>query len=311
MRSAFDHEHGSAAPFLMGYQPKYGLTELKNTGGVEPNPGFKDTVIKQDGLSIYFSIHAQTSSLRRVNARFHTVTIAVRDETTKELVVELSFKGDFGFLAGRRAGNVNRFLALTPEGLELQNQQKKAIPFKRALRTINVIDAANLDPRFKYLTPLLLGTYEEWITQPPCTRSPRGGELVFDIQDPSTGVRVMPPGTEKVNLGRIDQPGNVALFRRHISLRRTLRVKEFEISAEACGFGEGFAGGTFYTDPFGREVRPGPGPNNVKQYIKPGWKAKLNGKWQVGPGNHWMGVHVHGAKDFFLDHGYGINPSVN
>lgn len=294
----------------MDYNPKYGLTEEKYTGGIESNPGFKDAVIKQDGLLIYFSEHVQTSSLRRVRARFHTVTVVIKDASTKELLAELSFKGDFGFLAARRAGANNRFVAVTPEGEAIFAEQRRQIPFLRKLRTINVIKEGDLNPAYRYQTPLLEGTYEEWITVPPCTKSPRGGELVLDVQDPITAVREV-PGDTKVALGVIDRPGPVAVFRRHISLRRTLRAKDLEVSAAACGFDGGFDGGEFYTDPEGKELRSGPGPNNVRQYIKKGWSAKISGRWQVGLGNLWLGAHVHGSKEFFYDQGYGVSPEMN
>lgn len=295
----------------MNYYPKYGLTEEKHTGGIESNPGFKDTVIKQDGLLIYFSTHVQTSSLRRVTARFHTVTTVIKDATSKELLAELSFKGDFGFLAARRAGDVNRFLAVTPEGAALFAEQQAEVPFLRRLRTMNIINEGALNPAYRYQSPLLEGTYEEWITTPPCHRARRGGELVLDVQDPITGVRSVPAGDEKVALGVIDRPGPVAVFRRHVSVRRTLRARELEIGAGMCGFGDDFEGGVFYTDARGEELRDGPGERNVWQYIKPGWSAKISGRWQVGVQNLWLGAYVHGSKGFFYDQGYGLDPKLN
>lgn len=305
MHSAYDHEHGSAAPYLMGYKPKYGYTELKNTGGIESDPGFKDFVFYYGNLIVYISIHAQTSSLRRVSQRHHTVTIVMKHRNTGELLAEVTSKGDFGFQSARRAGPDNNFVPLTNEGHMMKREQTRQRPYLRHFRSINVIDMRNPDPRFRYSYPMSMGTYEEWVVVPSCTTTVEGGELTLDIQDPITGIPSV-NNMSPVWLGRRTGPDG---FMKNTGLKRTLQVRHLKLSASRCGFGEDFKGGHFYSNPYLTELRDGPGRDSVKQYIKPGFVGNIYGLWR--PGGRWLGLHSPRVKSFFTDRGYGINPAVN
>lgn len=288
----------------MDYQPKYGLTEYKNGRGIESNPGFKDFVFEHGNLMVYLSVHAQTSSLRRVQVSVHTITIAMKDKRTGELLVELTVKGDFGFLAARKSGNA--FLPLTREGIRMKKKQMESKPYQRFFRSINVVNSNKLDPRFLYRYPPIAGTYEEWVVSPPCTSASIGGELTFDIQDPITGILSM-PGKKPVWLGRTYADEG---FRPNLGMKRTVRARNFTVSAEACGFGINFKGGHFYTDVHGKKLLKGPSPRAVRQFIKPGFRGSIYGKWT--PSGLWHGLHRSSKEErFFLPHGYGIDHSVN
>lgn len=289
----------------MGYKPKYGYTEMKNTGGVEPDPGFKDFVFLYGNLMVYISIHAQSSSLRRVHTRHHTVTIVMKHSRTGELLAELTSKGDFGFQSARRAGAGNNFVPLTNEGHRMKREQRTKRPYLRHFRSINVINKKSPDPRFRYSYPMSMGTYEEWVVVPPCTTTVRGGELTLDIQDPVTGIASL-QSMKPVWLGRRTWTDG---FVRNTGLKRTLQVRYLTLSASRCGFGSEFKGGYFYSDPFLKTLRTGPGPDTLRQYIKPGFEGKLYGLWR--PSGRWLGLHKPRVKSFFADVGYGVNPAIN
>lgn len=290
----------------MDYVPKYGLTEFKNGRGTESNPGFKDFVFEHGKRMVYLSVHAQTSSLRRVDVSVHTITIVMKDKRTGELLVELTVKGDFGFLAARKRGNGSQFLPLTRAGIRMMKKQMKSKPYRRFFRTINVVNTKVLDRRFMYTNPPMAGTYEEWVVTPPCTNAGKGGELTFDIQDPITGIRSI-AGKEAVWLGHTYAEEG---FRPNLGLKRTVRARDFTVSAEACGFGRKFKGGQFYTDVYGKKLLRGPGKRAVRQFIKPGFRGSISGKWT--PSGLWRGLHRSSKQErFFLPHGYGINHFAN
>lgn len=291
----------------MDYYPTYGLTEHKReNGGIESNNGFKDMVADIGLLRWYISVHAQTSSLRRSQVRHHTVTIVIRNRATRQIVLDISVKADFGFLAARQAGDNNRFIAMTAEGVEMFREQMKRVPFLREFRSMNFINRDQLDERLLYENPILRGTYEEWICNLLCTGSPRRGELTFDVQDPITAAKDA-SGTEKVNLGRNTHMG----FRRHVGVQRTVRARDLRVSLNNCRktLGAEFAGGVFYTDAYGLELRDGPGRNNVRQFIRPGFSAALSGKFQ--PAGPWLGLHTADVNVHFEDLGFGIDPDQN
>lgn len=304
--SAYDHEHGARASALMNYEPKYGLTEHKNGRGVESNHGFKDFVFEQGNVMVYLSVHAQTSKMRRVDHHFHTVTMAMKQKDSGELLADISFKADFGFLAARKRGSGEQFIPLSSDGLNMSKQQRRGKPYRRAFRTINVVNQRSLDYRFQYNYQPRAGTYEEWVCTLPCTETDMNGELVFDIQDPITGIKSS-YDKSTVWLGRRYRDGK---FRPNLGMKRTVRARNLRLSASFCKFGEGFEGGYFYTDPYGKELLDGPGPNAVRQFIKPGFVGTMSGKFS--PGEQWRGMHYADKEQmFFLPHGYGINRYVN
>lgn len=291
----------------MKYQPKYGFTEFKNGRGTETNPGFKDFVFEYGPNMVYLSIHAQTSSLRRVGHAFHTMTIVMKNKSSGQLMVELTFKGNFGFLAARKRGKGDQFIPLTPRGKKMMKAQMQRKPYVREFRTINVVDDRVLDRRFQYTYPNpMAGTYEEWVVNAPCTKAAKGGEFTFDIQDPITGIRSL-PSKQPVWLGRT-YPNEG--FRANMGLKRTVRCRDLSVSAKLCRFGKGFKGGYFYTDVLGRKLKRRPGPDAVRQFIRPGFEETISGKY--GPSGLWRGLH-HQAKEqlFFLPHGYGLDYRVN
>lgn len=302
IHSSFDHDHGSAAPFLMDYRPKYGYTALKNNREQESNEGFKDYVMAYKGMNLYVSLHAQTSSARRIRERFHTVSMAFKDRSSGELLMELTAKTDFGFLAGK--GAKGGILPVTKEGYKLAAEQE-ATGYKQAFRSVNIINTAQKDPKFRYNGEVLLkGLYEVWKTDFMCTISKRFEKFAVDILNPSTGIRDAKSGNLVwLGLGADEE------FSIRNGLKRTIVFGDVKFGAKHCGFGPSFKGGYFFTDVYGKELRNGPGRDTVRQYIKPGFETQIAEKF--GPSERWMLLYKERTLRSFESIGYGINPKIN
>lgn len=280
---------------------------------MEPNAGFKDFVLDDGGLLLwYFSIHIQTSSLRRRDVRTHTVTVVVKNRATGSIVASLSVKADFGFIASRKASTVPSFLPMTSDGQALFAAQMQETPFLRAFRSLNFIDPDNLDARLRYFSPVSTGLYEEWICTLPCMGSPRRGELTVDVEDPATAARNMSTNIP-LPLGRRTAAG----FRRHVGVRRTLRMRNLVLSEGRCrrAYGNDFrlatqpSPGTFCTDPTGTRVQPCDLPTSVRQYMRPGFAGSITGKFHATGRN--LGLYKRGARLFLDDVAHGLDPRRN
>lgn len=295
----------------MGYAPKYDYTAWKNGREDESNEGFKGIVFKSGDYLVYYNVHVQTSSLRRVNEPNHTITLVIVDARTKERVVEINHKGDFGFLS-TRAEPTGFFPLSLDDKNAMEEQRGNMMPPRR--RTINVINTANLDNRFSYLPKdqLLLGRYEEWSTAPLCSRGgPYEGKISLDITDASTGIKSIAEKGVKILLGSY----NDGQFIRSTGSKRLLQLNNFIIAEDACMFklgnihGERSASGVFYTDAYGKNLMSGPGPNNVRQFIKRGFRITLSGRYEAV--DSWLGLHKNNHMGFMQNYGYGLDSDVN
>lgn len=285
----------------MGYVPKFGYTALKNGKEQEAHEGFKNFVFQQGPYMVYFSLHVQSSHLRRVRERFHTITLVVTNKKTGELLIELSHKADFGFLAARRS--TFGFMALTEKDEEMREAQFRPRG-ERRMRTINVVDMGHLDRRFKYRHNPMEGVYEAWTTATICSSVPPHGEITMDIKNPVTGVRNV--------YDKVLKPVVLGSSTVNVATSRNLRIGGIEISAQHCKFDNygGLRGGWFYTDAYGKNVLSGPGTNAIRQYIKPGMRISLNGNFELGE-DVWAGLFEHNKSGFFMDHGFGVDPMQN
>lgn len=300
--SAYDHEHGSAAKILTGYTPKYDYVAWKNSRQDEKHSGFKSFVAKKGNFFIYYNMHAQSSNIGRALVRFHTITLAIIDATTKELLFEVGHKADFGFLGVR---NVTKrpIIPLRQEDYELKRTQRgKATQF----RALNVVDIGNLNSNYRFRTNPIHGAYEEWATQPICTNVKKNGAVKADIERPVTGIKSATEVRTKVNLGRSFR----GKFIRNVGMSRNIRFNGASVGAHACRFEGGEKPeGYFYTDPDGRKVLENPGPTAVRQFIKRGFRFSFS--YASETADEWLGLYQEGEKGFFKDSGFGVNPDVN
>lgn len=289
----------------MNYRPKYGYTQFKKDGSVESNEGFKDYVVQYKDYHMYFSSHMQTSSLRRVNVSLHTVTVAIADIKTGELLAEVTSKSDFGFL-GVRLMKDRATVPVTPKDAAIEAANLAMKPVKKFFRVINIINENENERDAELLQrpkDVLRGTYEDWVSKPLCLSA----VLRFTIRNPMLGVQTR-AAVKELRLGE----EKYGTFYRNTGISRDVKAKKLDIGAQNCGFGAGFKGGVFYTDTAGKELFDGPGKGRVKQYIKEGLNLKgIVGAWR--PVGNWIGLHTNRDRDMggFIEHGYGIDPNAN
>lgn len=296
---SYDHEHGSAAPLLMKYYPKYGYTALKNNEQDESHKGFKDIVLDLGTHFMYYGIHAHMSSKTRFSTRFHTLVIAVSEKVTEEIVAEISFKADYGHEEVRLAkGGI---APITPDDAELKAETAPYSP--RKFRIINIINMENLDPRYLYrvIPGELDGTYEQWRTVPICSYVKWGHEPNVDFKDVGLALKTAENKEEVTVLGRIRSGKLVP----HASVSREFRAEDFTIADRLCKFalpdirGQPKKDGKFYTNPYGTALLDGPGPTNIAQYIKPGFNITVSGDYNTM--DTWLGLYIKGAEGHMRD----------
>lgn len=299
--SAYDHEHGSSPEHIMGYTPKFTYTAFKNGMMDESDEGFKGFVIEAGQNYIYYSLHVKQSDLRRVTTSSHTVNIAIVNRGSGELMADLQHKGDFGFQSVRLLGRTT-FRPISKRDEEIEQEQKRTgAPLN--FRSITVLDKSRPNPEFDFRSPITVGQYEVWQTLPMCAKSKNKRTLLnVQFKQPNTGIKSLSSPSVKVDLGRMFG----GKFIKSNGLNRSLKAQGLVFAQQHCPEG---ASGTFYTDPTGKILRSGPGSGNVRQYIKPGFSATLNGRYETA--DRWTGLHKKSRRGFLIDHGYGIDANRN
>ena len=296
---SYGHEHGSAAPLLMGYQPRYDYSALKNNHQNESHEGFKGIVADVGSHWLYVSLHAQMSSGSRFHARYHTMVIAAVRKSSMEMELELQFKADFGSLTVRKRSV--GIVGVSKKGEELRCM----FGYKRHHRLVNIIDPQQIDPRWKYKKGdrLLREEYEQWATRPMCSEISNAREPAIDFKDAGLAKRYV-SGKETTRLGRM-KGGRLHLYP---SVNRELRSKDWVIDGDLCKFSDGVHG-KFYTDVYGEDVRDGPGTNNVRQYIKKGFRTKISGDFETT--DPWLGLYLNGIRGELRNIAFGIDETKN
>lgn len=257
----YRHEHNSD-PGLIGYQAAFTYVALKNQNQPERGEGFKGFVIKDEATQIgwYINLHSETSTDQRVCARFHTVTLAATDLRTGRLLLELGYKGDFGF--SRENNDSEQFI--TPNACP---DQAKIAQQTDASKRIRVASDGN-------------GGYEQW--DGGCVRAlgmECGNRVIgIDIQNPATSCADYSCSRLIINDGS--------------STRRTIDVRKLKVSyLESLDLSDGKKDGYFYTDVYG--LNPGLSPDDpgaVRQYVKPGLSLSLDGRFTTE--DAWRGLYV-------------------
>lgn len=196
----------------------------------------------------------------------------------------------------------------------MDQQYEDKMPPRR--RSINVIDVDNLDKRLSFQTgpKLLLGRYEDWTTQPICTKGGSmfgSGSITLDVTSPITGVKSVTELDVPVQLGYY-QDGH---FMRSTAQRRVLTIKDMKIGDENCMFDVGSIHGSrtplgyFYTDAYGKELMDGPGRQSVRQFLKPGFSISLNGKYEAL--DSWLQMYEKDHLSVVKNIGFGLDPNEN
>lgn len=144
----------------MGYTPKFTYTAWKNNRQDEGDNGFKGYVLRSGDYFLYYSLHGTQSSLRRVSVRFHTINLAIVHVRTKELMVDLQHKADFGFAAVRLKGGKTFRPIFKVDQMIDEMQQAEDQP--NNFRAFNILDVDNPNPEFEIRNPIRIGQYENW-----------------------------------------------------------------------------------------------------------------------------------------------------
>ena len=315
---SYDHEHGSDPVELMGYTPKFGYTALKNgeivdgeyRGQDESHNGFKGMVLELDGnMFMYFQVHVLLSDARRYHARTHTMVIAVTRKVgdSVDILMELSFKADFGFATAKAKQRGNAPLTDTDRGMKDAGV--------RPFRILNVVNTENLDKDFRYNRIPLHSQNEHWFTTPICASGrSRGTKTKLEIRDPATGVRFR-DGLELVELGRTEAHDRNTVKYQNPSVNRDFTANNVEFGVKYCGpyylyeIGSAPVNGEFYTDPTGLKLVQGPAQDAIKQYINLEFSVALSGKWRAI--DTWLGLHRNGWNGHMRNVGNGIAPMRN
>lgn len=290
---------------MIKYRPAFTYTALKDERP-EIDIGFKAFNLRIGNFFFYYIIHVAQSKLRRLRLRDHTVNVVIYDRGSNEVVADFSQKGDFGWQSVRLSDG--SYAAFLPVDVAIkQEQDEQGLP--EQFRSINVLDIDNPNPAFSFRRPPSIGQYEVWDTLPMCAE-PKNRRAMFSVsfKSPNNGIRTLEQPDVETVLGR--QVGST--FFRNVGLNRSIRVSKMKFSSSFCPIDPASgaaASGVFYTDASGQTVLPGPGPNAVRQFFKPGFTLEVNGRYELVDRN--SGEHRRGSKGFYADHSYGIDPENN
>lgn len=297
----------------MNYWPRLDYVSTKNNEN-ESREGHKAYMVRTKEHIFYYGLHVHASRSRRFFARVHTVIFVVVDPNTKEILLELSHKGDFGPLLARPPphGGWPLIPVNIEDALLFDEINKSPIRVARLIRRlVNVNDPRNRDPFFGYRnsTNLLASFYESWITFPMC--SDGNGIIEVDIQNPATALLEKGGNTEMSKLGRAHEDNPYEIRFQNPSTRRQLRADGFTFSAEFCNFAMPDSTGVFYTTPDGLTLMSGPGPGSVRQYIKPGFTFSLKNKYRAN--DTFIGMHYESDDGFdgMRDISRAVDPMEN
>lgn len=294
----------------MGYQPKFGYVAWKNGRETELHQGFKGVVFQEDDKLVYFMMHGQTSNVRRLGVRFHTVTLVVADAETKEILLEVGHKGDFGFISARKEGG--GVVPLQEEDEKMMADFEERDMFRQ--RTVNVINEGNLNPEYLYRDSpqdILRGEYEEWTTNPICSLPGYHGALRMDFTSSISGIKVASDLTDKLDLGSDSDLG----FIKNNGVGRIFRAREYKLEESMCMFrisdinGGRSSDGEFYTDVFGTKLVSKASADAVRQFVKPGFSLTLDGDYEAT--DSWTGMYKKDHEGRMNNYGYGVDPAVN
>ena len=293
----------------MDYEPRFGYTAYKNNRQDESHEGFKSVVFQSGNYMVSYGLHGQTSSLRRVYEAIHTISLTITDKRTKELLVDINHKADFGPVKVRTPGHGFTPLNAADKRME---EEREGQPGEFNFRTINVINEQKLNRAYSYRSELLKGLYEAWTTNPMCSGEKRDGTLALDFQGPALAIKSAGQMDVPVQLG-FERDGK---FVRQTGFSRLLSMGNgYKFGDRYCPFdlskarAPGHPSGYFYTDPYGKEIKDGPGKTHLLQFIKPGFHISIEGKYD--PVETFTGLSARDAEFRLQNYGYGLDPTKN
>jgi hypothetical protein len=254
--------------------------------------------------------------------RLHSGALLIVDTATKEVQAYLMQKMDFG-AALIRTNTAPYRPGMRPEEDALNNQliASKQIRKARLVNIINGYDRSKLTPNRDYRAgdEFIVGRYEQWSSTFMCGSTSKDSLLKVDIRDPQTAYKYSESKESDplTYLGRFTNGDKTKVGDPSLGLNRRLTIVKYKISMDQCPAGAAEAAtankGVFYTDPEGKQVFSTPGPNRMRQYIKPGFSLSFEGDFFASDDN-FLGMHLSGTEfdeGRFRDFMFGIDPSVN
>ena len=282
---SYGHEHGSNAPSIMGYWPRYGYMALKNGDESESHEGFKDYVLDLGDHYLYYNVHAHLSRDRRLTEQFHTNVIRIVTKRGLKKMLHVQYKAFYGPLVGLDENG--KRIGLTPEDSKLRAELGRTTHPRREVQIRTV--------------PLQI-KYEIWSTVPMCSNTTYFYEPTVFIKDPQTGLEYT----------RFDPKEFVTLTGKGIN--REFRSDNWIMGLDLCEChgdlnSKELASGYFYTDPKGKKRVSGPGPSSVKQYIAPSFSISVSGRYE--PTDNWIGLYGDEVQGRFFDVNQGVIAMMN
>ncbi|MGL4608484.1 MAG: hypothetical protein ACRCYY_02195 [Trueperaceae bacterium] len=289
----YGHDHGSD-PSLIGYNGAtfgYVAANNENEGISQPelHEGFKGFAFKDEAQNIgwYISIHAETGVVSRSCARVHTVSFVAKELTSSKLLLELSYKGDFGVPRANNDSGLEN-VVLDPEGCPEQDEASLATELEeegfRAARNIRVFSDGK-DP----------GGYEQWdggVTPNLGMSFNWFPGMGIDIRNPATGCNNL-NCSEVLPTGRND-PDNPN--EKSNADMRTIELRELTIEYDklikANDLIDGTQDGYFMTDVYG-EVQADSSKNVIRQFMAPDFKQTLDFDKVLTTQDAWRGLYIH------------------
>ena len=242
----FDHEHGSDPALLPGdHEVVFGYVADKLNQN-ESNEGFKNFVVEDaDGNTWLLTMHAKTSSSRRYCVQFHTLKVKVVDPDG-DLLADLQYKGDFG-----HSKDMNGNVIQLPSCEQNQAEIKRASPF--TAKTFP-------DPEGEGVDGL-----EQWLTQ-----------VHTDILSGAESGNLLGLATFSYVIYLIN-PAKVCDEEGCVTEDSGERRYIIPVDAPSIDANRAAETGTFYTDPYGNELREEGDDDAVEQFIEPGINVSLTG----------------------------------
>ncbi len=250
----YGHDHGSD-PSAVGYAPAFRYIAYWNNNQQELYQGFKGFSIidKDNDIGWYINTHSESGVLGRVCNRVHTVVIYASKLSTKEKLLELGYKGDFGAAIGTFNGADDK--VLQPADCPQDAIAKET----NAARRIRVGKDNHNYERWDGGANRLLGMeFPEWSTG-----------MGIDIRNPMTSCNDINCSSLITNDSNSDMR----------TINFTELTIEYNALIKALDSSDGKANdGYFMTDVYG-DLNVDASKNVIKQFIKPGFKGMLNGHY--------------------------------
>lgn len=293
----YGHEHGCPG-MLAGYTERLHYTALKNNYQNESHDGFKGYVIPAGDKYVYFNVHAESNLLSRVDTQFHTMVIAITDKSSGNLLFEMSCKADFGgsaaeYAPGQKPQSGPRMLPLGNEEsrqliMDMYNKPSSYFDRKMRFKRLNVYSPGHLDYRLEYEPDdVSRGIYEQWVGGGGqyCMESSEKymtDGIQVDIKDSNTACKTEQCHDQTI-LGRGPTSYRDYFFP-NLGCNRGIVFRHVTISRNNCKVPPPKVGadGVYYTDQYCSKLCDGPGPNCVRQVMKPEFdKVTLHGSYAI------------------------------